>query len=157
MTTPTKICVQECMTPNVVTVSEDTYLADAIRLMETKCLAALPVVDTDGCLRGVLTSSDLVSLMRELQGNVSIFPLVSESARGTLANALAVDNETMTVYDAMKTEVATISQQATLRDAACCLLENLCHHLPVIDESRKPVGIISTTDIVRVLAEQAQD
>ncbi|MDB4539855.1 CBS domain-containing protein [Saprospiraceae bacterium] len=157
MTTPAKICVHECMTPNVVTVTEDTHLADAIRLMENRCLAALPVVDADGCLRGVLSSSDLVSFTRELQGNVSIFPLVSASARGTLANALAADNETMTVYDAMNTEIATISQQATLRDAARRLLENVCHHLPVIDESRKPIGIISTTDIVRVLAEQSRD
>lgn len=153
MNAPTKICVHECMTPDVVTVTESTHLADAIRLMEVKCLAALPVVDADGCLRGVLSSSDLVSFARELQSNVSILPLVSESACGTLANALAADNATMTVYDAMNTEIPTISEQANLGDAARSFLENACHHLPVIDESRKPVGIISTTDIVRVLAE----
>lgn len=157
MTAPAKLCVHECMTPNVVTVKENTHLTDAIRLMETKCLAALPVVDSDGCLRGVLSSSDLVSFTHELQSNVSILPLVSASACGTLANALAADNETMTVYDAMTTDVATISEQATLKDAARSLLENLCHHLPVIDEFRKPIGIISTTDIVRVLADQAQE
>lgn len=156
MTAPAKLCVHQCMTPNVVTVTENAHLADAIRLMETKCLTALPVVDSEGCLRGVLSSSDLVSFTRELQGNMSILPLVSKTARGTLADALAADNETMTVYDAMNAEFATISEQATLRDAARILLKNVCHHLPVIDESRKPIGIISTTDIVRVLAEQAQ-
>ena len=155
MTAPAKLFVHDCMTPNVVTVKENTHLADAIKLMETKCLAAMPVVDSDGCLRGVLSSADLVSFTHELQGNVSILPLVSTTARGTLANALAADNESMTVYDAMATEFATISGQAKLTDAARCLLENMCHHLPVVDESGKPIGIISTTDIVRVLADHS--
>ena len=144
------------MTPDVVTVQDDTHLSDAIKLMESYSLSVLPVVDAKGCLRGLLSNSDLVSYTRELQGNVSILPLVSESARGTLANALAEENESMTVYDAMQTEVTTISGQATVKDAANCLLQNLCHHLPVVDESRKPIGIISTTDIVRVMADSGK-
>ena len=141
------------MTPDVVTVQENSHLADAIKLMESQNLSALPVVDANGCLRGLLSNTELVSYTRELQGNVSMLPLVSPTARGTLANALAEENEAMTVYDAMQTDVLTVSRTATLQDAANCLLQNLCHHLPVVDDSRKPIGIISTTDIVRAIAE----
>ena len=60
MTAPAKLSVHECMTPNVVTVKENTHLTDAIRLMETKCLAALPVVDESGRPVGIISTTDIV-------------------------------------------------------------------------------------------------
>lgn len=51
--------------------------------------------------------------------------------------------------DVMTSTVISVSELATVKDAAKRLLESDIHRLLVIDEDDKPLGILSTTDIVR--------
>ncbi len=51
--------------------------------------------------------------------------------------------------DVMTTTVVSISEDASVKDAAEQLLENNIHRLLVVGEDDKPLGILSTTDIIR--------
>jgi CBS domain-containing protein len=51
--------------------------------------------------------------------------------------------------DVMTSSVISVSEQATVKDAARKLLESDIHRLLVVDEDDKPLGILSTTDIIR--------
>jgi len=51
--------------------------------------------------------------------------------------------------DVMSTDVISILEDATVDDAAKKLLESRIHRLLVVDKSGRPLGILSTTDIVR--------
>lgn len=153
MATYTDLCVSDWMTANVVSVSVDSSLADAIKLLEKKGLSALPVVDQDGCVCGILSTWDLVGLTYELQCDVTVLPHVSPIVRTTLARALADDRDSAKVSDVMSCDVELINSQINLREAASKLIANQCHHLPVVDDAKKPIGIVSTTDIVRAAAE----
>ncbi|WP_416306779.1 DUF294 nucleotidyltransferase-like domain-containing protein [Neptunicella sp. SCSIO 80796] len=54
------------------------------------------------------------------------------------------------IKDIMTTEPVLISHQRTLFDAMSYMTEHNVHHLPVIDsDSRKPLGIITVTDVIR--------
>ena len=53
----------------------------------------------------------------------------------------------------MTAPVDTISPDANLIVAARKLMDREYHHLPVVDETGKPVGILSTTDFVRAVAD----
>lgn len=54
------------------------------------------------------------------------------------------------IKNIMTTEPVLISHQRTLFDAMSYMTEHNVHHLPVIDsESRKPLGIITVTDVIR--------
>ena len=51
--------------------------------------------------------------------------------------------------DVMTTRVVSISENATVAEAAKKLLESNIHRLLVVDADNAPLGILSTTDIVR--------
>ena len=157
MKTAEKIQVCDCMTHNVVTVPKDASLIKAIQLMELYGLMALPVVDQDNCVCGILSMSDLVALIYELQCDISALPYVSKPVRETLIGVLAEDNEVVKVNHAMTCDVDTVCVHDNLADAARLLIKNDCHHLPVVDAEGKPVGIISNSDIVRKFASQPLD
>ena len=154
MNTVTKTQVQDFMTHNVITVGRDTSLIKAIQLMDLNGLSALPVLDQDSCVCGMLSTSDLISMFHELQSDISVLPHVSTVVRQSLIDALAEDNDSVRVTGVMTGDVETIYGHAGLSEAARLLIKNECHHLPVVDPNGKPIGIISTSDIVRAVASQ---
>lgn len=61
----TAITVGDIMTPELVTVKEDTGVFEAIQYMRTKGVRRLPVVDDNGGLVGILALDDLLELLAE--------------------------------------------------------------------------------------------
>ena len=51
--------------------------------------------------------------------------------------------------DVMTSAVISVSEHATVKEAAEKLLESDIHRLLVVNEENKPLGILSTTDIIR--------
>lgn len=145
--------VRDIMTKVTITVDRNTRLVKAVRLMDRDRVGALPIVNSLSEICGIITHSDLVGLTYELQCGVSVLPHVSDVVRRTLINVLAEDYEDFPVSDAMTSDVTTIDPDASVREAAQVLIDNHIHHLPVVDEHKVPIGIISSYDIVRAVAE----
>lgn len=141
--------IENIMTRNVMTVGKDDLLYDAIRKMETESMSAFPVVDSEGSLCGILSSSDLVKHAYDLECDVSTLSAVSDLVRKTLTDVLAEDNCDTKVSSVMTDSVRTISLNTSITDAAQSLINNEIHHLPVVNESGKPIGIVSVLDIIR--------
>jgi acetoin utilization protein AcuB len=82
-----KLKVDEVMTRRVITVSEDTPLEEAARIMADNKIGGLPVM-RDGKLVGIVTETDLFKIFLELLGarqpGVRVTALIP-SAKGTLA------------------------------------------------------------------------
>jgi acetoin utilization protein AcuB len=62
-----KITVEDVMTKEVVTVSEDTPVEEAARIMADNKIGGLPVV-RDGAVVGIITETDLFKIFLELLG-----------------------------------------------------------------------------------------
>jgi len=82
-----KLTVAEVMTKDIVTVTEDTPVEDAARIMADRKIGSLPVV-RDGQLVGIITETDLFKLFLELLGarqkGVRLTMLLPD-VKGTLA------------------------------------------------------------------------
>lgn len=82
-----KLSVAEVMTKSVITVTEDTPVEDAARIMTDRKIGSLPVV-REGQLVGIITETDLFKLFLELLGarerGVRMTMLIPEK-KGTLA------------------------------------------------------------------------
>lgn len=156
MTIDTTLLVQDLMSRNVVTASANDMLYDAIREMEIASLTALPVIDTEGKVCGILSNSDLLCLTYGLQCDIATLPYVSDTVRKTLSDAIAEDHCDARVSSAMNSDVETILPTATISEASQSLIFHAVHHLPVVDADNRPVGIISAMDIVRAVAVHAQ-
>lgn len=121
--------VGEIMTPNPVSVVETTSLAEAAGILDANKITGLPVVDANGVLVGVMSQTDLVRA-RASQHLVSHWPGVA-------------------VGQVMTKPALTITATASLEEAARVMEERRVHRLVVTDGTANPIGIISTSDLVR--------
>lgn len=67
--TPDRVHVESVMTRDVHTLGPDVSLADAARLMRAQRIGAVPIVESDGTLVGLVTRSDVLDayILREAQ------------------------------------------------------------------------------------------
>ena len=124
--------VGDLMTPKPLTVSADEPLVAADRLLREHRVSGLPVVERDGRLVGVLSRTDLMAL-------------ASDDPAGAWHGRA--------VRTAMTAPAITILPDGTLTEAAARMEEHRVHRLVVIQpDSSNPIGILSTTDLVRSIA-----
>jgi CBS domain-containing protein len=131
------------MSTNLVTITPDENLAAARKLMHDKKIHHLPVVDSDENLVGLVTLTNVLAA----------------------TDSFLRDNETrihakeIVVKDMMVTDVATVDENASLRQAALFLEKHRIGCLPVMSDGSLK-GIITDTDFVAVainLLEQMED
>jgi CBS domain-containing protein len=117
---------REIMTTGSEYLKEDATVADAAKRLAEKSIGALPVCDTDGHLRGVVTDRDLV---------------VEVVAAGR-------DPASTKIIDLVHGETVTIGADDGVDEAIRTMQEHKVRRLPVIDGDRL-VGMVTQADIAR--------
>lgn len=145
--------VEHFMTPQAVVVDSEASLADAIKIMYDKRYSMLPVVNAERQVVGVLSSSDLIEITREIQADFSELLHADEDTQEFLKKLIIEQGIETRVKDVMSSPAVTLRNDMTLMVAAKELINYHYHHLPVVDHKGMPVGVISTTDFVRAFAE----
>jgi CBS domain-containing protein/mannitol/fructose-specific phosphotransferase system IIA component (Ntr-type) len=136
-----QITVRELMTERPRTTRPTTPLRDAAREMARSRIGALPVVDTEGNLVGMLGEREL---MRDMLSNKAIFG-------GTMAHhAGSSEHGARTVRDVMTRQVLCVSPDQPLAEVASLMANKDVERVPVVREGRL-VGFLSRADIVRKL------
>ena len=130
--------VADGMTPQPVTIRPQASLSEAARLMSTKGLKRLPVVDQDHRLFGVLGRLDILTALAAgflpqaaPQRPVSIHP-----------------GRRRTVSDVMDPNVPTVSPETPLLDVLALLASTRTKRGVVVEVERRVVGIISDSDLI---------
>lgn len=134
-----KNLVSNWMTLDPVTIGPQVTLPEAQKLMQDRKIRRLPVIDR-GKLVGIVTLGDLRGAEPSDANTLSIF-----EAHYLLAK--------LTIEKIMTWEPITIRPDATVQQAAQIMLEHKIGGLPVVDND-KLVGIITESDIFRVLAQE---
>jgi CBS domain-containing protein len=130
--------VADVMTPDPIIVHADEPLQSAARLMEENEISGVPVVDEDGVLVGVLAESDLV--------------------RARATQSLWSHWEALAVHHLMHAPVLTADREMGLEEAATLMERAHVHRLIVVDDDQRiPVGIISSSDLVRAIVGEHLD
>ena len=122
--------IRTLMNAQVITVASDTPLLDVAREIAAHGIGAVPVVDEEQRLLGLVSTSDLVGLLQEGQGF-----------------------EGKTARDAMSAEPPAIDEFSTAEEAIDVLRNALIRHLPVTREGRL-VGLVTASDLIRHLLKQ---
>ena len=145
--------VSDYMTPQASVVDDTRRLTEAIQILDKNELSVLPVVDSEGQMVGILSQSDLIEITHEIQSDISALNYVTDKTREFLIRLLIDQGDTTLVKDVMTSPVETATTKMNLVMAARKLIDRHYHHLPVVDEEGKPVGILSTSDFVRAFAD----
>lgn len=131
--------VAEIMNRNVVSVSPTTPLLDAMRILTKNSFDGVPVVAEGNRLVGILTEYDLIHFIQPAVDNSG----VSEKSREKM--------DAMTVVDVMNTDPLTVQSGVPVSDIILLFRD---HHrvnpVPVVDEKKMLVGIISRYDIIKL-------
>ena len=146
--------VADIMTREIVSVPTDMRVGQIARVFREHQLSGLPVIDEAGELVGIITELDMVK--RHARPQMPAFlpllgvyvPLRTKDYRESLRRITGV-----VASDIMTTPVNTTRPDASVEDAATVMVSNRSNPLPVVDEDGHMVGIISRTDILRVIEE----
>ena len=130
----------EIMTSPAITTTPDLPVKDTIRLLDRHEITALPVVDDEGRLVGIVSEADL------LRGE-----LISDPRAHVRAPADDLEPAPKTVGDVMTTGVLAVHESTDASDIARLMLDTGVKSVPVV-RGQAVVGMVSRRDLIRVLA-----
>jgi len=140
----------DVMVRDVVTVRPDTDVAEAIKLLAEHDVSALPVLDREGNLVGVLSEADLIH--RTEIGTEKRRPWWLEAVTGgaTLAEEFAKSHGKK-VEEVMTDGVISVSEETPLSEIAALFERKRIKRVPVVKDGNL-VGIVSRSNLIQALA-----
>lgn len=146
--------VRDVMTKHVVAANPSDSVSDALQLMVENKVSALPVVDGHDRCVGVISSTDVLQLALQFSGELEALGATEGLAHELLIEKLEQTGFSNQVVSEVMTHVAvTILPETTIVAAAAAMIRHRVHRLPVADSRGKLVGLLSTLDIVKAVAE----
>ena len=132
--------VKDCMTPQLISVSPYDTLARAWELMSVNRIRRLPVLD-GGKLCGIITWSDILAAQRP------------DPAHRQSREDIARDLGRLVVSTTMARDPVCIFDNDTVGHAAELMLQHKIGGLPVLNLDKHLVGLITESNLFRLLAE----
>ncbi|MCA8105205.1 HPP family protein [Burkholderia sp. BCCIQ04A] len=137
----------DLMTKNAIEVAPSTSITAALALLDRHRVKALPVVDGEGRLTGIVTRADLT---RPLRRSTPLWQRLSARLPRSFGGQPA------SVASVMTRDVAAVPETMPITALVPLFTHSGHHHIPVVDASRRLVGIITQTDLVTGLYRQTQ-
>ena len=116
--------VEEIMSTPVVVVNDYIKVEFLNDLFTRKKINAVPVLDPDGTIIGIVSSSD--------------------SAK--------CKDQSLLVKDIMSSHVHVVQKNNRVKDAAATMLKHKVHHLVAMEDGQV-IGMLSSLDLIKILAE----
>lgn len=130
MTSSTVIRVGNLMSVDPIVIDAEAPIMEAELLLKSYRISGLPVTQ-DGALTGVISQTDLLN------------------ARSS--DLIGANWERVKVRHLMTRPAVTVHLNTSVERAARLMLERHIHRLVVVDEEEEPIGVITSTDLLRTL------
>ncbi len=144
---------QDIMTTSVVTVTSNTGIKELAGLLTSKGISGVPVVDNNGFLLGVVTETDLLFTEKPL--HIPTFVTLLDAVV-FFENPFNMDKDlkkltASTVADIYTRDCLTVVGETPIEDIAELMINKKVNFLPVINEDRKVIGIVSRTNMLSLI------
>jgi CBS domain-containing protein len=116
------------------TVFSNASIANALAAMESTRRSSVVIIDEQNYVKGLFTERDFVNRVFDKNLNLTVTPIA----------------EAMTKHDSLYMVHTTESIQSS-RDL---MLKNKVRHLPVLDDNKKCVGVVSLTELIRSIQRE---
>ena len=143
---------KDVMTPNVITVNEQTDVATIAKLMIERHISAVPVVDKNGKILGIVSEGDLIRRPEEGTEAPKSWWLALLEAPEDAARAYAKSHG-QSASDVMTQNVISVGEDTPVVEVATLLEKNRIKRVPVLRDGR-PVGIVSRANLIQALASR---
>ncbi|MGV9560425.1 CBS domain-containing protein [Streptomyces sp. NPDC003401] len=142
--------VSDVMTHTVVAVGRDARFKDIVQLMEEWKVSALPVLEGEGRVVGVVSEADLLPKEEFRDDDPDRYTQRSRLADLAKAGAL-------TAGELMSTPAVTVHADATLAQAARIMAQRKVKRLPVVSAEGLLDGLVSRADLLKVFLRTDED
>jgi len=132
------LLAQDLMTVPVTSLPSDSTLLEAWSIMKHKGIHHLPVTSVHGTLVGMISDLDLLPYAHELESVNSPGP--------SAGHKLAPE---------MSSRVLSATPTTEIPEIARMMLDEHVSAIPIVDSSRHPVGILTTSDILRAIVRRS--
>jgi predicted transcriptional regulator len=146
------LTAEELMSRDLVLVPREMSLRGAARLLFQARVTGAPVVDEDGRCIGVLSATDIIHWVERGESspqNAAQAPPVMSDWQLITLEALPTD----AVASYMSTDLVTVTPAARVTELARKMVQARVHRVIVVDEQQRPIGLVSSTNILAALAE----
>ena len=151
---PRALPVSQIMTTPAITLSPDATVEEATGLLVDSKISGAPVVDEDGALVGLLDEDDLLVSEARLHAPTTIeilgayIPLPGDLKRFNDEVRQALGR---TVAEVMDDDPPSLTEDATVEDAATLLHDRGISRIPVVNASGGVIGVITKGDLLKAL------
>ncbi len=129
--------ISEWMTKEVITVTPQTNIFKAAKILKSHDIRRLPVVDENGLLVGIISDRDIKESSPSNATTLDVYELMYVLSE-------------IKVHDIMTKDVITVKPSETVERVALLMEEKGFGGVPVVDDSGQLVGIITDNDIFKV-------
>jgi CBS-domain-containing membrane protein len=146
----------DLMSREVIVIPERMSLRGAAHLLRRARISGAPVIDTEGHCSGVLSSTDFVRWVEDVDRPALC---LGGSAHGLHSDWEVLDPEevpTDEVRNYMTRDPVTVDTSLGIGELAQRMLDAHIHRVIVVDPVGRPVGIVSSTDILAAVARVAR-
>jgi CBS domain-containing protein len=140
--------VQDVMIRPGLSISVDAPARAAAEMLVGREFRALPVLDREGRVVGVVSSGDLVE-RGGLGARLELLSAMSETARRGFLDQISA----RTVRDVMTSGPATVRTTDTVATATHLMTEHRIKRVPVVDQDGRLAGILARSDVLRAVGE----
>ncbi len=144
---------KDIMATDLITVTPETEIIQAGKLLLENHINGMPVVDENGAMVGIICQSDLISQQKRLK-LPSLFTLLDGFV--PIVSLKRFDREVekiaaATVGKAMTENPVAVKPDTGLDEIASLMVEKNFHSIPVVDDNGSLVGIIGKEDILKTM------
>ena len=132
--------IESIMTTNLVTLSPDSSLYDAHQITKEKGIRHIPVVNAEGQIIAIATQKVLIA---------NVMQILSDFGE----RAIERKEKLTDIMNVAETDFDTVTPDRKLVDIAEFFLMNKHGCLPVVTNNNQLVGIITSSDFVRLAAK----
>ena len=126
------VLISQLLTRNVISVSENKTIYNAIKLLAENNIGALPVLNNSMELCGIISERDII---REMSKNIAV------NFKKSFINSI------------MTSKVITIDKNKRSEEIMDIMSKNKIRHIPIV-ENKLLIGIVSIGDVVKRLLEK---
>ena len=155
-----RLMAGDFMQRDVVTVSPDNTLREALSLMTENHVTGLPVMDNFSRCIGLITSSDILNYEQEHAeesaegGTADFYDPESQQWEAIPLSAFGLEEfGRRRVSEVMTQDLIWVDRDTALKDVAQRMINERVHRVLVMDVASRLYGILSAYDFVRVAAE----
>ncbi|WP_026886383.1 CBS domain-containing protein [Clostridium beijerinckii] len=150
--------VKDFMITDVIFASKENTIKDVMKILVTNKIGGVPIVDNRGILLGIVSDGDIIRNINPKEGKMyDLISYVFYLKKEELEEEIGLIKDTSIMTIAKCKDVCCAFPEDTMEKVLSIFSKHNFKKIPVIDQDRRVVGVISRGDVIRYIQKKIID